>query len=204
MKRLFFLLTLALLLGGCSSMRLVESQVLAVARPAAGQPIESGARYRFERLPSQTDDAHTDVVEALAEAELAEFGLVRDDAAARYSVQVSNRMQPYLVDQWGRPFDSGRVRGSIVIGSGGLGGMFGMGVGMGVGQGFPPTPQYRHEATLLLRELASGQVVYETSASHVGPWSDSDNVLRALLAAALKDFPNPPPGRRTVKVEIPR
>jgi len=131
---------------------------------------------------------------------------VRDDAAARYSVQISNRMQPYMVDQWGRPFDSSRVRGSIMIGSGGLGGMFGMGVGMGmgVGPGFPPQSHYRHEASLLLRELSSGQVVYETSATHEGPWSDSDNILRALFAAALKDFPTPPVGRHTVKVEISR
>jgi len=32
-------------------------------------------------------------------------------------------------------------------------------------------------------------VVYETSATHEGPWNDSDNILRALFAAALKDFP---------------
>jgi hypothetical protein len=73
-----------------------------------------------------------------------------------------------------------------------------------MGMGFPPPSQYRHEARLLLRDLTSGLVVYETSATHEGPWSDSDNILRALLAAALKDFPNPPPGVRRVKVEIPR
>jgi hypothetical protein len=199
MRRLSFL-ALALLLGGCSGMRLVESQVQAVATQAAGQPIEAGARYRFERLPSQANDPHMDVVEALAEAELTEVGLVRDETAARYSVQISTRMQSYLVDEWGRPLGSGRFHGSIMIGSGSMGGMFGLGLGMG----FPPPTQYRHEASLLLRELSSGQVVYETSASHEGPWSDSDNILRALLAAALKDFPAPPAGTRRVKVEIPR
>jgi len=202
MKHLLAVVSLALLLTGCSGMRLVESQVKAVATQAAGQPIEAGARYRFERLPSQTSEPHTEQVEAIAEAELAEVGLVRDDTAARYSVQISARMQSYLADQWGRPVDSGRVHGSIMIGSGSMGSMIGLGVGMGMG--FPPPTQYRHEATLLMRELASGQVVYETSATHEGPWSDSDNILRALFAAALKDFPNPPPGTRRVKVEIPR
>jgi hypothetical protein len=197
MKRRFAVVSLLLLLAGCSGMRLVESQVQAVATQAAGQSIEAGARYRFERLPSQLNDPRTELVESLAEAELAEVGLVRDDTAARYSVQINTRMQSYLVDEWGRPSGSGPFHGSIMIGTGG---MFGLGMGMG----FPPATQYRHEASLLLRELASGQVVYETSATHEGPWSDRDNILRALFAAALKDFPNPPAGTRRVKVEIPR
>ena len=75
-------------------MRVVESQVRATPAPA-GQAIEAGARYRFERLPSQTDPVETDSVEAIAEAELSEVGLVHDDAAARYSVQISTRMQTY-------------------------------------------------------------------------------------------------------------
>lgn len=200
MTRRLTWLTLLLLLTGCSGMRVVESQVQTVATQAAGQPIEAGARYRFERLPSQANQPRTEQVEAIAEVELAEVGLVHDDAAARYSVQISARTQSYPVDEWGRPLDGGRFHGSIMIGSGNMGSMFGLGMGMG----FPPSTQYRHEASLLLRELASGQVVYETSATHDGPWGDSDNILRALFAAALKDFPNPPAGTRRVKVEIPR
>jgi len=203
MKRLLFLLSLALLLGGCSGMRLVESQVRATAAiPAGGTAIEAGARYRFERLPSQTDPVETDSVEAIAEAELAEVGLVRDEAAARYSVQITTRMESYLVDDWGRPYSGPRVGGSIMIGTGNLG--IGIGTGVGMGMRFPPPSQYRHEVTLLLRELASNQVVYETSAMHEGPWNDRYNILRAVLAAALKDFPDPPAGSRRVKVEIPR
>jgi hypothetical protein len=57
---------------------------------------------------------------------------------------------------------------------------------------------------LLLRDLQTSQVVYETSASHEGPWNDRYNILRALLAAALKGFPHPPAGTHRVKVEIPR
>mgnify|MGYP001796370640 CR=1 FL=1 len=80
--------------------------------------------------------------------------------------------------------------------------MYGFGVGMG--SGFSRSTQYRHDVTLLLRDLRTGQLVYETSATHTGPWNDRYNILRALLAAALKDFPNPPAGPRSVKVEIPR
>lgn len=203
MKRLLALFILALLLGGCSGLRLVESQVRATAAtPTSGAAIEAGARYRFERLPSQTDPVETDSVEAIAEAELAEVGLVRDDAAARYSVQLTTRMESYVVDDWGRPYNGPRVGGSIMIGSGNVG--IGVGNVVGMGMRFPPPSQYRHEATLLLRDLGSNQVVYETSAQHEGPWNDRYNILRAVLAAALKDFPNPPAGSRRVKVEIPR
>jgi hypothetical protein len=201
MTRLLTLLTLALLLGGCSGMRLVESRVRVVP-VASGQPIEAGARYRFERLPSQADVVETDSVEAVAEAELAEVGLVRDEAGARYSVQLTTRMESFYVDEWGRPYDGSRVTGSIMIGSGGA--IYGPGTMVGMGMRFPPPTQYRHEVTLLLRDLQSNQIVYETQATHEGPWDDRYNILRAVLAAALKDFPHPPAGPRRVKVEIPR
>lgn len=202
MRRLILLLALPLLLGGCSGMRLVESQVRAAATtPTSGAGIEAGARYRFERLPSQQDQAETDTIEAIAEAELGEVGLVRDEAAAQYSVQITTRMESYLVDDWGRPY-GGRVGTSIFIGTGHIG--IGTGGMIGMGTRFPPSSQYRHEATLLIRDLGRNQVVYETRATHEGPWSDRYNILRAVLAAALKDFPTPPAGPRRVKVEIPR
>lgn len=200
MRRLLALFTLALVLAGCSSVRLVESRVQASAALPEGGVIEAGARYRFERLPSQTDPVEADSVEIIAEAELTEVGLVRDDTSPRYSVQLTTRMTAYTVDDWGRPYNGPRVGGSIMIGSGSLG----IGTGVGMGMRFPPPSQYRHELTLLLRDLSSNKVVYETSATHEGPWNDRYNILRALMAAALKDFPNPPTGSRRVKVEIPR
>ena len=202
MIRLTALLTATLLLTGCSGMRLVESQVR-TSTPTEAAAIEAGARYRFERLPSQTDPTETDSVEAIAEAELNEVGLVRDDKTARYSVQITTRMEPYQVDDWGRPYaGGGPYYGTIMIGNGRYysGPMFGLGMGMR----FPPPSQYRHEVVLLIRDLQSNQVVYETRATHEGPWNDRYNILRATLAAALKDFPTPPAGPRRVKVEIPR
>ncbi len=202
MLRLATLLTAALLLTGCSGMRLVESQVR-TSMPTEAAAIESGARYRFERLPSQTDPAETDSVEAIAEAELSEVGLVRDDKAARYSAQITTRMEAYLVDDWGRPYGGGGPYfGSIMIGNGRYGG--GPVFGLGMGMRFPPPSQYRHEVVLLIRNLQNNQVVYETRATHEGPWNDRYNILRATLAAALKDFPTPPAGPRRIKVEIPR
>jgi hypothetical protein len=46
-------------------------------------------------------------------------------------------------------------------------------------------------------------VVYETSASFDGTWSDSANLLPVLLQAALQDYPQPPAGSRKVNIELP-
>lgn len=203
LRRLTPLLLAALLLGGCSGMRLVESQVRATV-PTNTPAIEPGAHYRFERLPSQQNQAETDSIEIIAEAELNEVGLVHDDKDARYSVLVSTRMEPYYADDWGRPYPYGpygpysRFNGAFVIGNSFYGS------GFGLGMRFPPPQHYRHQVTVLIRNLQNTQVVYETTAAHSGPWNDRYNILRAVLAAALKDFPTPPAGLRSVKVEIPR
>ena len=201
MNRLVLLLVLALtsLLTGCATMRVVDSQVLAVANVPAGTQLQ-GAKYRFERLPSQVNNPEAGLAEQQAERALAAVGLVRDDAAAQLSVLVSFQGTQYLVDPWGyrypRPY-----YGSVSIGHGVP---WGSGVGFGMGMRFPPTPQYRREVSLILRDLKSGQVVYETRASHDGPWSDSTVIFATLFKAALANFPNPPAGPQRVNIEIPR
>ncbi len=201
MNRLVLLLTLALtsLLTGCGSMRMIDSQVLAVANAPAGTSLQ-GARYRFERLPSQVNNPEAGLAEQQAEQALAAVGLLRDDANAQLSVLVGFQGTQYLIDPWGyrspRPY-----YGSIAIGQGTP---WGSGVGFGMGMRFPPTPQYRREVSLILRDLKSGQVVYETRASHDGPWSDSTPIFATLFKAALANFPNPPAGPQRVNIEIPR
>ena len=201
MNRFVLLLVLALtsLLTGCATMRVVDSQVLAVANVPAGAQLQ-GAKYRFERLPSQVNNPEAGLAEQQAERALAAVGLVRDDAAAQLSVLVSFQGTQYLVDPWGyrypRPY-----YGSVSIGHGVP---WGSGVGFGMGMRFPPTPQYRREVSLILRDLKSGQVVYETRASHDGPWSDSTVIFATLFKAALANFPNPPAGPQRVNIEIPR
>ncbi len=201
MNRLVPLLALALtsLLTGCAGMRVVDSQVLAVANVPAGAQLQ-GAKYRFERLPSQVNNPEAGLAEQQAERALAAVGLVRDDAAAQLSVLVSFQGTQYLVDPWGHRYPR-PYYGSISIGHGVP---WGSGVGFGMGMRFPPTPQYRREVSLILRDLKSGQVVYETRASHDGPWSDSTVIFATLFKAALANFPNPPAGPQRVNIEIPR
>ncbi len=118
MNRLVLLLVLTLtsLLSGCAGMRVVDSQVLAVANAPAGVQLQ-GAKYRFERLPSQINNPEAGLAEQQAEQALAAVGLVRDDAAAQLSVLVGFQGTQYLVDNWGyrtpRPY-----YGSISIGHG--------------------------------------------------------------------------------------
>ena len=190
-------------LTGCASMRLIDSDVVSVAAAPPGMSLQ-GAKYRFERLPSQMHNPEAGLAEQQAQAAMTAVGLVRDDAAASLSVMVGFSGTQYLADPWGRPLGPGWIPyGSIAVGSG-FGRNFGSHVGLGVGMRFPPPTQYRREVSVVMRDLKSGQVVYETRASHAGPWSDSVPIFATLFQAALANFPNPPAGPRRVNIELPR
>ncbi len=190
-------------LTGCASMRLIDSDVVSVAAAPPGMNLQ-GAKYRFERLPSQANNPEAGLAEQQAQAAMTAVGLVRDDAHAQLSVMVGFSGTSYLADPWGRPL--GPVwspHGSIAIGTG-WGGGFGSHIGLGMGMRFPPPTHYRREVSLIMRDLKSGQVVYETRASHSGPWSDSMPIFATLFQAAMANFPNPPTGVRRVNIELPR
>ncbi|PUE06218.1 hypothetical protein B9Z51_15445 [Limnohabitans sp. T6-5] len=206
MRYLWILGALTLmLLTGCSSMRIVDSDVVSVAAAPPGMNLQ-GATYRFERLPSQVNNPEVGLAEQQAQAAMAAVGLVRNDAAAQLSVLVGFSGSKYFADPWGRPIAPGfypgwTPYGSIFMGRG-LGSYGGLGIGMGMR--LPPPPQYLREVSLIMRDLKSGQVVYETRASHDGPWSDSVQIFSTLFQAALANFPHPPAGPRRVNIEIPR
>lgn len=183
----------ALSLTGCTGMRRVDNQVSSFAP----QSIPVGSTYRFERLPSQEADADAQAkLETMAEAALAKAGLLRDDAAANYSV---------LVTATQRAYSSALDRPAL---GWNLGWMMGHGgVRMGHGAMFPgleAQTQYWREVGLMVRHLHTQAMVFETRATHDGPWSDSGAILPAMLEAALRGFPNPPAGPRQVDIEIPR
>jgi hypothetical protein len=192
---------LALSMAGCSTARLVDSDVTAFSRWSAAPPAP-GTPYRFERLPSQqTFAAQQDQVEALARTALAKVGLDLNPTVARYSVQVV--LATLVLER--APYGG--------AGYGGFGfpmpGFFlgGGSRGASLGVSFPmhfPEPYFKRELSILMRELSTGQIVFETRAVHDGVWSDTLAVLPAMLDAALMGFPQPPPGTRRVNVEIPR
>jgi Domain of unknown function (DUF4136) len=198
-------------LTGCASVRLIDSEVTAFSNLAA---VPAGSSYRFERLPSQqVNTQRQDQLEAIAQAALAKVGLQRvGDApgspAARYSVQMGisvQRSDLAVWDDWGPRFGGyvGVGSGPYLVGRGrGHGAVYGN-FGLGFPYPYLPPPSYVRDVSLVLRDTASNQVVYETRAKHDSPWADSLNILPAMFDAALQGFPTPPIGTRQVGVELP-
>ena len=186
-----------LALAGCASGYLMDNQVQSFSQLTA---VPAPLTYRFERTLSQQMDPAQQALEGLADGPLYRAGFRRDDAAPRYSVQVGARtermLSPFADPYWG-PW--------------GWGGGWGLGFGgrhFGVGLGGPwaRTDSYwfHREVTVVVRELASNRVVYETHAVNDGPWFDNRVVLPAMFEAAMQGFPNPPQGPRRVDIQVGR
>ena len=198
---IFSVATLAFFMTGCSTVQVVESDVTAFYRWTAAPP-GPGTPYRFERLPSQqVVGAQQDTVEGLARTALARVGMELNPAAARYSVQVMVATQVIeRVHYNGVGYDGfGFPAPGVFLGGGNRGAALGMSFPM-----LYSDPYYRRELTLLMRDLGSGQVVFETHASSDGVQYETLAVLSAMLDAALNGFPQPPAGPRRINVQIPR
>ena len=209
-------------LTGCATRWVVDSDVRSFSTLSADAVAAPGATYRFERLPSQQQDEgavrQAEALEALAAPALESAGLKRNDAAPRYSAQIGARVgltispwdDPWF-GPWGGPFAYGggwgpRSYAGFGVGAGrfhgrGWGGGFG---GWGGGwYGAASTPWYSREVSVVLRELGSNRVVYETRARNDGPYSTDAPVLAVMFRAALQGFPTPPQGERRIDIEIP-
>jgi hypothetical protein len=190
-----------LLLSGCAAMNQlgsdVQTQSSLKSLPVAG--------YRFERLPSQQTPElvqNQSTLEAMAQKALALVGFKRDDAKPGYSVLVSARVQRDLrVSMWDDPFYGNRFNMgfSNVRGRAGMRG----GVYFG-GGGFYPRydPTLHREVSVVMRDLSTGQVVYETQAFNDSLWADSNAVFPLMFEAAVSGFPTPPSGRRMVNINV--
>jgi hypothetical protein len=183
-----------LLLSGCATTYTLDNTVQSFSQLTA---LPSPASYRFERLPSQQDLTQPQL-EAMADPALTQAGLKRDDANPRYSVQISARLERTL-SPWADPWDRGWGWG------GGLGWRrHHWGAGLGMWSPYDSPPWYHREVNVIVRDLGANRVVFESRAINDGPWRDSMNVLPAMFQAAMQGFPNPPPGPRTVNIELTR
>ena len=190
-----------LALSACALPRRIDSNVQSFT---SAEPAVRPALYRFERLPSQHAALNQDTLEAMAAKALAKVdltpaplvsGAIAGTAAAaptaRYAVQVSAQMstilspyaRPYMGGYWGMHGFWYRDRLGLMTGAEAI--------------------WYRHAVHILLRDSASGQMVYETTATFDGPWADSANVLPVVMDAALTGYPQPPSGPRKVTIELP-
>jgi hypothetical protein len=184
----------ALLLGGCATVTTVDSEVQSFS--AAPIPVQAGT-FRFERLPSQEQDSsQATLLEGMAQTALQKAGFSRiDGEAARYSVQIGAGTSKAVLDYpdpfFGRfAWSFGRPR-------------------MWYGSPFyaslwPDREVYVTRVRLEIRDLGTGKVVYESTATNEEGWSQAKRVLPALFEAAMADFPSPPRGVRKVTVEMPR
>ena len=182
------LLAAALNLTGCALSRMIDSDVQSFVGTAPAKP---QASYRFERLPSQTDSSTQDQIESLTQEALDHIGLQHTDAAPGYVVQVT-----VSVESIANPTYHPRRPRWLA------------GVGTGLYDDWPASPPmdldvrwYRHRVHLLMRDSASNQLAYETSAVFDGPWNDTLNLLPAMLEAALKFYPQAV--QQQVVVELP-
>ena len=198
---IFSVAVMALFMVGCSTTRVLENEVTAFYNWNAAPP-KPGTAYRFERLPSQqVIGAQQDYVEERARTALAKVGMVMNPTAARYSVQV--RVSTQVIERL--PYDGAGYDGfgfatpGIFLGGGNYGAAFGLSFPMRFSE-----PYYRRELTLLMSDLGTHQVVFETRALSDGVQGETLSVLSAMLDAALRGFPQPPPGPYRVNVQIPR
>ena len=207
MKHVLAVLALCTGLSGCATRWVVDSDVRSFSSLGT---VPAGATYRFERLPSQqAGGAQQEQLEAMAGAALERVGLRRDDANPKYTAQIGARVTAelspwadpwYYHGAWGPGYYRMRPWGY------GAGGWYGRGWHGGgwYGTAFPPAnPWYAREVSIVLRELPSHRVVYETHARNEGPYTASGAVLPVMFQAALQGFPNPPAGERRVDIEIP-
>jgi hypothetical protein len=176
-------LAAAVLLSGCAGGYLLENNVQSFTSLAA---MPASPTYRFEHLPSQQVGAGTQL-ESYAGGALQKAGLRRDDANARYTVQLGARMAQVL-SPWASSWDGwgwGFHRHSF-------------------GRHFRDweSPWYQREVSVIVRELSSNKVVFESHAVNDGPWLDNNAVFPAMFDAAMAGFPNPPAGPRVVNVQI--
>jgi hypothetical protein len=191
-RLLFATVVATVLLGGCATSFLLDNRVQAFS---VGTPLAEPTSYRFERLLSQLAEPSQATLEAMADPALHKAGLRRDDAAPSYSVQVSARIQRSL-SPWADPWGGGWGLG-FGIGRPGWGGYF---------RPYPlmEQPWFQREVSVIVRDLASNRVVFESQAANDGPWLDNRSVLPAMFEAALQGFPNPPTGPRRVDILVGR
>lgn len=206
MKRafaIFFMAAMAFVMAGCSTVRLVDSDVTAFYN-WNGAPPAPGTPYRFERLPSQqAPGSPQEALEGMARSALAKVGMELNPPAARYSVQIVANTQIIDRGPYGYSPYGGFGFGSGVFMGGGSRGV-GVGLSFPIGGGISEPTYFKRELSIVMRDLRTNQVAYETRALHDGVWSDTPAVLPAMLDSALRGFPQPPPGTRRINVEIPR
>ena len=210
----------SVLLSGCASVFLVDNQVESFPRwqdrPANAAVPAAPQVYRFERLPSQEQQRSAsaqDELERYTENALSKHGWTRAAAnvSAPWAVQVDASTLRLPRAPWEDPWMSGwGPWGGYGYGAFAMPGRDYVVTRSGQVMFFPmmgprfESPYYQRAVSLVIRDVRTGRVVYETRAAHDGRWNSSPGLWGAMLDAALAGFPSPPAGLRQVNIEVPR
>lgn len=186
-------LTLATLMG-CAGMNRLQAEVSTHPQWPAGIPT-GNPTYQWERLPSQRSGpqaAEHDALEAAANEVFARAGWRLDPQQPQWTVQIDGQ-----TERAPSPPPSNFN--------------LGVGIGIGVGHGhiqlgsmWPATqpPMDRSQVVVLIRPAGSGPVAYETRATREAWGQPNAAQWRALVQAALRDFPLSRAQKNTVTIDL--
>ena len=193
--RAFACLAVAALLSACGTLNLIDSDVWSFSRWPAGRV---PATYAFERLPSQqSQPQQAQLLEDAARRAIERAGFVPapEGGATDVTVQVGARItetdrspfddpfwyggfgtwhRPFAYNRFGRPYWGPYWRGAYWGGTGYL-------------------PRYEREVAILIRDKRTGEPLYEARAESEGGIAGAGQVLPAMFAAAMQDFPKGSP-----------
>lgn len=179
--RMFAALLAMAFVSGCAGLNTLSSEVSSFGEwPSDRKP----GTFAFERLPSQQARAKAqEAIEDAARGALggAGFQPVAEGALPDVLVQVGARATRYEMSPWSDPLWW-------------HGGFAHRRYGPWMGPRWSPYwredwSRVDREVALLIRDRASGKPLYEARASSSGSTSFDPPVLRAMFAAAMKDFP---------------
>jgi hypothetical protein len=178
------------LLAGCAGTQSLQAEVSTHPQWPAGIPTGAPA-YQWERLPSLRSGPQArdqDAWEAAANEVLAQAGWRLDPAQAQWSVQLEGQTQRAPTQQ-----------------------PSGLNIGIGLGHGniqlgsmWPATqtPMDRSHVVILIRPTGSGPIAYETRATREAWGQANAEQWRALVQAALRDFPLNRAQQNTVTIDL--
>lgn len=190
-------------LGGCATLGQLSILVASHGRWPDDAALQ---RFRWDRLPSQQDDAARSAqVEAAALPALQRVGLERADDGAPPTLGVQLAVHRALIgpaaweDPRFWPAPAWRVGVGVGVQRGG-----GPRPGWGVSGRWPWPPEPTRESwevAVLLRQLADAQPLYEARARLEGYASPAtESLWRTLFSAALSDAPRSRPEPHTVRL----
>ena len=190
MKAFAAALLLLVALAGCASLNAVDSDVSSYSRWPAGRTPSS---YAFDRLPSQqANPQQAQVIEAAARGAVEAAGFVpaSEGAIPDVTVQVGARVTEFDPAPFDDAFWYGRLgpfRHSFFYGRYGRPFFGPRWPGPGRIDDFP---YVEREVGVLIRDKPSSQPLYEAHAISNGSSLRPLEVLPAMFAAAMGDFPN--------------